>query len=51
MYPMIYFKSFRQLVSGNEVFVAMPMGDPTFDPIWTEVYKDAVSSLGLCRLE
>jgi hypothetical protein len=47
MYPMIYFQSFRQLVLGDEVFVAMPMSDPAFDPIWTEVYRKAIESVGL----
>lgn len=47
MYPMIYFHSFRQLVSGNEVFVAMPMSDPNFEPIWTEVYQPAIGVLDL----
>lgn len=47
MYPMIYFNSFRQLLSGDEVFVAMPMGDPAFDVIWTDVYAKAIVSLDL----
>jgi hypothetical protein len=47
MYPMIYFQSFRQLVSGNEVFVAMPMSDPDFEPIWNDVYQGAIGALGL----
>lgn len=47
MYPMIYFQSFRQLGSGNEVFVAMPMSDPDFGPIWTDIYKDSIESVGL----
>ena len=47
MYPMIYFHSFRQLVAGDEVFVAMPMDDPKFTPIWTEVYVRAIESAGL----
>ena len=44
---MIYFRSFQQLSSGTEVFVAMPMGDPTFASIWTDVYIPAVESVGL----
>jgi len=44
---MIYFQSFRQLGSGNEVFVAMPMGDSDFEPIWTDVYENAIKSIGL----
>lgn len=47
MYPMIYFHSFRQLGDGNEVFVAMPMGDPAFDAIWTDVYAKAIESIVL----
>lgn len=47
MYPMIYFQSFRQLGNGNEVFVAMPMSDHDFEPIWTDVYENAIQSVGL----
>ena len=47
MYPMIYFQSFRQLANTDEVFVAMPMGDPAFKRIWTEVYKRAIKCIGL----
>ena len=47
MYPMIYFQSFRQLADGNEVFVAMPMSDPGFEAVWTQVYKSAIESLRL----
>lgn len=44
---MIYFQSFRQLALGNEVFVAMPMSDPSFESIWTEVHKTAIESVSL----
>src|SRR5258705_3270176 len=47
MYPMIYFRSFQQLITGTEVFVAMPMSDPTFASIWTDVYIPAIESVGL----
>lgn len=47
MYPMIYFNSFRQLVTGDEVFVAMPMGDPAFNVIWTDVFEAAIFSVDL----
>jgi hypothetical protein len=47
MYPKIYFSSFRQLLTTDEVFVAMPMGDPAFDPIWTEVFVKAIGSIDL----
>lgn len=47
MYPLIYFHSFRQLGEGNEVFVAMPMGDPAFNNIWIDVYEKAIESISL----
>src|SRR5262245_53008940 len=47
MYPMIYFHNFPQLFMGNEVFVAMPMGDPSFGEVWTEIHKVAIESIGL----
>ena len=44
---MIYFQSFRQLANTDEVFVAMPMGDPAFEQMWTEVYKRVIKCIGL----
>lgn len=44
---MIYFHSFGQLQTGNEVFVAMPMRDSSFTSIWADIHSRAIESLGL----
>lgn len=46
MYPLIYFRSFNQLGTGDEVFVAMPMSDD-FESIWTDVFAEAIMAIGL----
>jgi len=43
---MLYIESFRQLVEGDEVFVAMPFSR-TFEPVWKEIYKPAIREVSL----
>jgi hypothetical protein len=43
---MFYVENFRQLAEGDEVFVAMPFSR-TFDPVWEEIYKPAITAVNL----